>query len=355
MHQSSTLRLASTPSILQPAEGFGSWTDFVVAVRKHAVGPRDPRLAAAAATAITKSGVGTDGGFAVPMPYGEQINNAVRSEKSLLTLTDMWFTEGNAINFPSDQTTAWGANGIKAHWVGEGEPIPQSKVDLQNVSARLDKVEVLLPVTEEMVNDALLLSQYLERKAPEAIDHAINMAIMRGTGAGTPLGVLNSPALVVVDKETSQTAATIVGANVAKMLARLPASSYPNAVWLVHPDALPQLPLLNVNGATLFAWAAGLPSGAVGLLLGRPVIPHQVCSTVGESGDIVLADFSQYMAAVKIGGLRYQISIHLWFDRDVHAYKFTLRVLGQPWLSAPIALRVGTMTQSPFVSLAARA
>jgi len=166
--------------------------------------------------------------------------------------------------------------------------------------------------------------------------------------------ILNSPALVVVDKETSQTAATIVGANVAKMLGRLPASSYANAVWLVHPDALPQLPLLNVSGATLFAWAAGLPSGAVGLLLGRPVIPHQVCSTVGESGDIVLADFSQYLAALKTGGLRYQISVHLWFDRDVHAYKFTLRILGQPWLSASIAPRVGTMTQSPFVALAAR-
>ena len=318
------------------------------------MGPRDPRLAAAAATAITKSGVGTDGGFAIPGPYGEQINNAVRSEKSLLALTDMWFTETNAINFPSDQATAWGASGVKAHWVGEGEPIPQSKVDLQNVSARLDKIEVMLPVTEEMVADALLLSQYLQRKAPEEIDGAISLAIMRGTGAGTPLGILNSPALVVVDKETSQTADTIVAANVAKMLGRLPASSYPNAVWLVHPDALPQLPLLNVGGANLFAWAAGMPSGAVGLLLGRPVIPHQVCSTVGDSGDIVLADFSQYLTGVKVGGLRYQISIHLWFDRDVHAYRFTLRSLGQPWLAAPIVPRVGAQTLSPFVALAAR-
>ena len=48
------------------------------------------------------------------------------------------------------------------------------------------------------------------------------------------------------------------------------------------------------------------------------------------------------------------VSIHLWFDQDLVAYRFTLRVGGQPWWAAPITMRSGRNTQSPFVALAAR-
>lgn len=351
MHQSA-IRQSAAANVMQGSEQFASWTDYIVAVRKAGLGMRDPRLVAA--SAVTKTSVGTDGGFAVPGLYGEQISNAVRSEKSLLTLCDVWFTERNTIDLPVDETTGWDTNGIQAHWVDEYNSIPQSKAELKNISMRLNKIAVLVPVSDEVASDALALSQYLQRKAPEKIDHAINLAIMRGTGAATPLGILNSPALVTVPKESAQAADSIVGANASKMLARLPAESFSNSVWLVHPDAVPQLPGMTLNDASIFTQAAGMPHGAIGLLLGRPVIPHQVCSTVGDLGDIVLADLTQYLAAVKIGGLKFQISIHLWFDREVSAFKFTLRILGQPVLSAPIAPRVGTMTQSPFVALAAR-
>jgi hypothetical protein len=53
-------------------------------------------------------------------------------------------------------------------------------------------------------------------------------------------------------------------------------------------------------------------------------------------------------------GMRTDVSIHLWFDQDLVAYRFTLRLGGQPWWSAATSPRDGSSTQSPFVVLAAR-
>jgi HK97 family phage major capsid protein len=66
-------------------------------------------------------------------------------------------------------------------------------------------------------------------------------AIVEGTGAGQPLGILNSPALISVAKETGQAAATIVKENVDKMWSRMWARARKNAIWLINQDIEPQL------------------------------------------------------------------------------------------------------------------
>lgn len=75
---------------------------------------------------------------------------------------------------------------------------------------------------------------------------------------------------------------------------------------------------------------------------------------MGDLGDIMLVDLSQYLTAVKAGGLRSQTSIHLWFDQGITAFRFDLRIAGQPWWSELTTANNGTFTQSPFVTLAAR-
>ena len=98
----------------------------------------------------------------------------------------------------------------------------------------------------------------------------------------------------------------------------------------------------------------GLSNNPYGTLFGRPVIPHQVCETVGDVFDIGFVDLSQYLALIKAGGLKSQTSIHLWFDQDLTAFKFTLRIGGQPWWASSVASRDGSFALSPFVTLAAR-
>ena len=69
------------------------------------------------------------------------------------------------------------------------------------------------------------------------------------------------------------------------------------------------------------------------------------------SGDIILADLSQYIMIDK-GGLQSASSIHFKFTTDETAFRFVFRVDGQPWWStALIPFKGSSNTLSPFVVL----
>ncbi len=48
------------------------------------------------------------------------------------------------------------------------------------------------------------------------------------------------------------------------------------------------------------------------------------------------------------------MSMHLWFDQGATAFRWTFRIGGQPWLSAPISRKNGSNTLSHFVALQTR-
>lgn len=318
-------------------------------------------------TTYGSEGVGADGGFAVPPDFRTAIVELVMGEASLLGRTDQLTSTSNSITVPVDATTDWQTTGgMQAYWEGEGDQKAQSKPALNQVTIRLNKLAALIPVTDELLEDANGLSTYINRKAPRKIDFKVNLAIIQGNGVGQPLGILNSPALVSVAKETSQPADTIVAANIMKMYSRMYAPSRANAVWLINQDIEPQLFSMqfaiknvagteNVGGVPVYLPANGLSGSPYATLFGRPVIPTQAMETLGDKGDILFADLSQYMTAVKAGGIRQDVSIHLWFDYDVTAFRFVLRVAGQPWWATTVAARDGSVTYSPFVTLDERA
>jgi HK97 family phage major capsid protein len=349
--------------------GFRSFGEFAQSVRVACSrsGTVDPRLIVNAPTTHSSEGVGADGGFAVPPDFRAAIMEKVMGEESLLSRTDQLESGSNTIVLPVDETTPWQTSGgIQVYWEGENSQLSQSKISLGNNTIRLNKLTALVPVTEELLSDAPALDAYLRRKTPEKMDFAVNDAIINGTGVGKPLGILNAGCTVSVAKETSQAADTLLAENVIKMWSRMYGPSRSRAVWLINQDIEPQLFTMsikiknvagaeNVGGMPVYMPPNGLSQSPYGTLLGRPIIPTQACQTLGDKGDIIFADLSQYMTAVKTGGLRTDVSIHLWFDYDTLAYRFILRIAGQPWWSSSISPKNGSNTLSPFVTLDERA
>ncbi len=72
-------------------------------------------------------------------------------------------------------------------------------------------------------------------------------------------------------------------------------------------------------------------------------------------GDIIFVNLQQYMSVRKTSGIRAETSVHLWFDQDITAFRFILRVAGEPWWNSVITRLNGTNTLSAYVTLAARA
>lgn len=87
---------------------------------------------------------------------------------------------------------------------------------------------------------------------------------------------------------------------------------------------------------------------------------HNVCTSeampaLGDAGDIIFSDMSAYMAVTKGGGIRQDVSIHLFFDYDITAFRFVLRIGGQPWWNSAITRPDGQPSRGFFIALGARA
>jgi HK97 family phage major capsid protein len=318
-----------------------------------------------APTTFGSENVGADGGFAVPPEFRAEILQKVLGEDQLISLCDQVETGSNSLTVPKDETTPWGSAGIQAYWGGEAQQLKQSKAALENATIRLDKLTAFVPVSNELLEDAPALGSYLQRKTPQVMQFKINDAIINGTGAGQPLGILNSPCLVTVNKESSQPSATLLAANVIKMYNRMLAEWRTSAVWLVNEDVTQQLMQMTVNVQNVAGtenvggWPVFVPPGRLsdapfGALFGRPIVPTQACQTLGTVGDIIFASLGQYAAIIKAGGIQAVTSIHVFFDYDMTVFRFVFRMGGQPWWSTTLAAKNGSNTYSPFVALQTR-
>jgi HK97 family phage major capsid protein len=305
--------------------------------------------------------IGSEGGFLLETGFSLDLLNAGMAAARIAPRCATFPVpeRSNSIELPTiaETSRATGSRfgGLQLHWLGEAGEKQASKPAFRKLKLELKKLVGLCYVTDELLADATVLEAFLKRAFASEFAFMVDDCILRGSGAGVPLGILNSPALVTVAAETGQAPATIVYANIVKMLARLPASSMGKAVWLVNPDTLPQLLTMSVSvgtgGAPVFVVNASGP--APGTLFGMPVIPTEQCSTLGQVGDILLCDFSHYLLATK-GGLQTATSIHLRFAFDESVIRLVYRLDGMPDLSAPVTPYQGTASQSPFVALAAR-
>jgi HK97 family phage major capsid protein len=341
--------------------GFRTFGEFALTVRTACQdgGQLDRRLEQLAPTTFGSEASGSDGGFLIPPDFRAAVMAKVMGEESLISRTDQLVTTSNRLTVPLDETEPWGTSGIRAYWTGEGALKTPSKPAFQDKSLKLDKLAALVVVTDELIEDATALDTYLRRKTPQVIDYKINEAIVRGTGVGMPLGILNSAALVTVTKESGQAADTVVFANLVKMWGRLTAASRRNAVWLTNQDVETALLQTYItagsNGFPTYLPPGGISQAPYGTLFGRPILPLENMGALGDKGDIVLADLTQYVTLTKSEKLRTDVSIHLYFDYDMTAYRFVMRVGGQPWWNAPVTRANGSNTLSPFVTLEERA
>lgn len=353
---------AADNAAADPRGGFRSFGEFAQAVRAAAVdgaSAADSRLVigAAAPGSYANEGSGADGGYLVPTEFSRDIfTTSYNAVDALLPMTDLTPVQGNSMAFPVDETTPWGASGVKAYWTNEAAAMNQSKPEFDPAVLRLNKLTALVPVTDELLADSGAIGSYLTTKTPEAITWKTNEALWNGDGIGKPKGFFQSGALITVNKEGSQAAGTVLRQNITKMRARLPAASYRRAIWMINNDVLPQLDELAYGQATTNA-AIYNPVGGefgYGTLLGRPVMVTQHNESIGAKGDIALVDWKMYRAITKAGGIETATSMHFWFDQGLTAFRAIFRVAGQSAVTKAVTPNKGSNTLSPIVVLEAR-
>jgi HK97 family phage major capsid protein len=306
------------------------------------------------------SNVPADGGFLIPEYLRAELLRIALEKAVVRSRARVIPMETLTLPFPMIDSTSNASNiygGVAAYWTEEAGTLTDSSPTFGRVKLEAKKLTAYSEVPNELFADSLISLQMLINEIfPEAIAWFEDIAFIGGSGVGEPLGFLNSPAMVSVTKESGQAADTIVWENLVKMYARMLPSSLNSAVWIANLDTFPELATMSLSVGTggSAIWLTDGVSGPPMRILGRPVLFTEKMPTLGDAGDIVLADLSHYLIGDR-QAIQADTSPHYRFQTDMTSMRFIERVDGRPWLQSAITPQTGSNTLSPFVQLAARA
>lgn len=301
---------------------------------------------------------GEAGGYLVPAEYNADLLKITLDQSPILSRVRRVPVRSNTGKYPAldnyltpaagtGQTA--GAAGISPAKRAEGGAYGETEPDFLQIDWRVnDAISGYTKVTKELSADS-----------PEAIESLLRMLIsvadaakqeyyvLRGSGVGEPLGVLNADAAIGV---TPKTAGVFGYADALAMKARFKSVGSGGA-WAVHKSMWPDIGSMEVGtGGAVFQANLGAELGS--RLLGYPIDESEHLPQADNAGSVLLADFSAYLLFEK-GGLEIEFSQHADFFNGNNVWRFSRRLDGQPWVRDKITLAdpQGGYTVSPFVYL----
>ncbi len=245
--------------------------------------------------------------------------------------------------------------GIRVYTNKELGEYTASKTKFAEIRIEPQKLTGLFPASDEMMRNVTFLGQEVRQLFGEEYAFKCQNLAIRGSGAGEALGALTSNCKISVAKETGQKAKTVNTTNLSKMWARF-SGRRANSAWFINRDVNPELDALSITAGTSALEPRFVSYDAQGVMRikGVPVIEIEQCETLGTEGDIILADWSQYVCA-DMGDIQEAMSIHVDFIYGQQLFRFTYYFDGQPRWKSPITPFKGANSVSPIVVLAVRA
>ncbi len=332
---------------------FDSLNDFLMAVKNRTMSP-DSRLK------DLSEGVGAEGGFLLlPELFEAQLMDLNLSEEIIRSRCKVYGiprAKGNSISIPAyeDTTHVSGIAGVVAYWKPEKGALTESTPTLRKIFMSVNSLTCLSDSSNELIEDsAIPISEMIGFLFKSVIGYKFDEVSIGGTGAGQPLGFRNSPAVITIAKESGQDADTIIYENLVNMFSRLPVNSYlkKNTIWISSVSNIPQLMQIGIKLGTagvhipVFKEETGKY-----YMLGKECLFSEHASLLGEEGNLMLVDLSQYALAIK-AGIRIESSIHDKFTTDMSTFRAVIRFDGTPLINSALTLADGSTTVSPYLQL----
>lgn len=161
------------------------------------------------------------------------------------------------------------------------------------------------PISRDLLADSELILPMLDYVAKSEIRWLVDAALVglannqtnSGVAVGMPEGVMNSQCTTQVIRANP---GAIGSVDIDKMWAGIAGPNKRNACWHCSDEVFTTIDETAQSGG----WAESiyLPQGKGGnefaLLKGRPLIPLEQCSALGNNGDLICADWSDYLMVV---------------------------------------------------------
>lgn len=188
------------------------------------------------------------------------------------------------------------------------------------------KYGVLLQLSRELIDDTGVdLEGYLAMQAGRALGNYFGSHLVTGGGTSVPRGVLTDATSALTTTTTGVSGAPTAGEIIDLAYSVIgPYRSSASCGWLMRDATVGKIrKLTDTNGQ--FLWQPSLQVGAPDQLLGKPIFTDPYMPAVATGAKAILfGDFSQYFVRM-VGGLRFERSDDLAFDKDLVTFRAVLR------------------------------
>lgn len=356
------IELGANRADSDPKRGFRSHAEQLTAIMETARSGRvDPRLVPLAAAGSDEQGGHTDphGGFLLAPAFAPGVLSVpAEVDPTAGRVTSIPMTNSRVVfnaRVDKNHTTSV-SGGLTVSRTPETKAATTSRMEFEQVELVAHDLVGAAFATSRILREsptsflALMQAAFGDEFAAKKLDERLN-----GSGVGEFDGIIGADCTVTVSKETGQQADTILFENVNNMVARC--WRYGSAIWLCNHDCLPQVTTLympiGTSGERVAIYQPGNEDAPFGTLLGRPIFPTEFARKLGDKGDLVLANWSQYLEG-NYGQMEEAQSIHVRFLEREQAFLFVEMNDAKPWWRSALTPKYSTSTLSPFVVLEAR-
>lgn len=337
-----------------PKKGFRNSGEFLGLIAKHTQGNSlnifaDKRLEHLHEINMTSGQHNTtNDGLMIPAELDPTINTLG------LDASDDWFsriqvsqTSSNSKEIRRDAaTTRGGSVGLVAARANELATLTSTRQVFAKSTVGVDKIFVYSEVSDEDLEDFAFLESNIVSVAPEVMRIKKGEEVLFGNGVGEALGFKNGGDTATV---TRNTASQVKAEDVVNMKARhLRTRGGSGSFWMLNQAVWSQLPLMTIGDQPVFV--QDLTGVTDGFLLGMPIFTTEDAEALGSVGDVYLVNPTAYVALEKVGGDKFASSMHVKFDQDLMAFRWTSRFGGIPKFNAPYAPRDKNSTTKATLS-----
>jgi len=349
---SSGAAIVKDPFTQDPKKGFSCAGELMAAIAMNTNGrslnlQADPRLAHIADIMQTGGTHTTvNDGLMIPAELLPEIHTLGREASAdWFSMISVNNTSLNAkeIRRTAATTRGGGGVGLISYWGAEGAQLTKSREVYEKTTVKVDKLYVYTEVTDEDLSDFAGLEGDLRTKAPELMRIKKQEAVLFGDGVAKPLGFSNGGDTSTISRGTAD---DVDADDVAQMNAAFLNPS--GGFWMMNQQVRSKVQQFVVG--TQPVWQNDFTVNANGMLFGKPIFNTEDCEALGDVGDVYLVNPSAYYALQKVGGDKFATSMHLRFDFDEHAFRWTTRFGGTSIYNSPYIPRQnnGGTTKQPL-------
>ena len=337
---------------------FGQYDDRLIYLDSN--GKESKPVVEAEQKATLVEGTDSAGGFLVYPEFRNQLlelaieNSIIRGNGAFVLPM-----ASDTLNIPRVVDTTHTASvygGVVGTWEAEGATMTEAEPTFGSCKLTAHNLNGYTKASNQLLTDSgITLDPLLTRMFGESYGWFEDIAFIRGTGSGQPLGILNAPCLVSVTRQDTN---NVLFKDIINIYSRMLPGSRDRAVWIMNHEVLPELMFMNAANTADNAYGAqtvfakNIVDPIDQTILGRPYFVTEKMSAMGDAGDIGFFDLGHYIIGDR-KAITMDASTHVYFTTNHTAWRFTLRVDGQPWLASALTPYKGTATLSPFVTLTA--